>query len=120
MSSGGVEFVNSNGSAVGANVLSGGTIIFNGGVVSGLSVSSGGVIDLATYAFSSGIKVSFVENAQNTGGVLTVSGGTGGLSVNLLGQYVAAGFQDKSDGGGTAITYSPPVTSSLQLAAGHA
>ena len=120
VSSGGAEFVNSNGSAIATNVLSGGEIIFNGGVVSGLSVASGGVIDLATFAFSSSAKLSFVENAQNTGGVLTISGGTGGLSITLLGQYIAAGFQEKSDGAaGTAISYAPSVTSHIALAGGH-
>jgi len=120
VSSGGVEFVNANGSAVGSKVLSGGEVIFNGGVVSGLSVSSGGMIDLATLAFSSAASLGFVENAQDTGGVLTVKSGTGSQAVALLGQYAAAGFHLASDGGGgSLVTYAPPVSAQLELAAGH-
>jgi hypothetical protein len=120
VSTGGVQLVNSNGSAIGTNVLSGGEIVFNGGGVSGLSLASGGLIDLATFAFSSASKLSFVENAQNTGGILTISAGAAGLTVNLLGQYIAAGFQEKSDGGGgTLISYGSAVTSHTELAGGH-
>jgi autotransporter passenger strand-loop-strand repeat protein len=119
VSGGGIEYVNSNGSAIGTSVLSGGEIVFNGGSVSGLSVSSGGAIDLAQRAYSSASSLSFTENAQNTGGVLTVRNGTGSFAVTLLGQYAAAGFHlAKDGGGGTVITYAPP-TSALVLAAGQ-
>jgi hypothetical protein len=51
-------------------------------------------------------KLSFVENAANTKGALTVTSGTLNAAVTLLGQYVAAGAHLTSDGtGGTAITY---------------
>lgn len=119
VSSGGKEYVNSNGSAVGATVRAGGEIVFNGGSISGLAVSSGGAIDLAQFAYSGAASLSFAENSQNTGGVLTVSNGTGSFAVTLLGQYAAAGFHMARDGGGgTVITYAPP-TSALMLAAGH-
>jgi autotransporter passenger strand-loop-strand repeat protein len=95
VSSGGTQIVNSNGSAVDTNVLSGGEIVFNGGVVSGLSLSKGGVIDLLSFSFSSATSLTFVENAQNTGGTLTVSSGIDTMSINLLGQYVAGGFTSR-------------------------
>jgi hypothetical protein len=51
---------------------------------------------------------------------LTVSAGTAGVTINLLGQYVAAGFHEQSDGGGgTAISYGSAVTSQAELAAAH-
>jgi len=119
VSSGGTQQVNSGGSAVDTSVLSGGEIVFNGGAVTGLSVTSGGVIDLATFAFSSSTKLSFIENAQSTGGTLTVGSGVDSLTINLLGQYVAGGFQESQDSGtGTAIAYNPPATSNVELA-GH-
>jgi autotransporter passenger strand-loop-strand repeat protein len=120
VSSGGEQVVNSNGSAVDTNVLSGGEIVFDGGVVSNLMLSSGGEIDLATFAFSSATSLTFAENAQNTGGVLTVSGATSSLAVNLLGQYVAGDFQESQDSGtGTAITYAPAATSNVELTGAH-
>ena len=120
VSSGGEQQVNSNGSAVNTSVLSGGVIVFNGGAVSGLSVSSGGVIDLAIFAYSSASSLSYIENAADIGGTLTVSNGTDSLTINLLGQYVAGGFQESQDSGtGTAISYNPAVTSNAELAAHH-
>jgi autotransporter passenger strand-loop-strand repeat protein len=119
VSSGGMQVVNSNGSAVDTNVLSGGEIVFNGGLVSGLSVASGGIIDLLGFSFSSATSLTFVENVHNTGGTLTVSSGIDTMSINLLGQYVAGGFQDSPDGGtGTLVTYTGSASSNVELA-GH-
>jgi autotransporter passenger strand-loop-strand repeat protein len=120
VSSGGMQIVNFNGSAVDTNVLSGGEIVFNGGVVSGLSASKGGVIDLSTFSFSSATSLAFVENGQNTGGTLTVSSGIHSLAINLLGQYVAGGFRESQDEGiGTLITYTGSAGSVLGLLATH-
>jgi autotransporter passenger strand-loop-strand repeat protein len=120
VSSGGMQVVNSNGSAVDTNVLSGGEIVFNGGVVSGLSLSKGGVIDLLSFSFSSATSLTFVENAQNTGGTLTVSSGIDTMSINLLGQYVAGGFHESPDSGtGTLITYTGSAGSSIEIATAH-
>jgi autotransporter passenger strand-loop-strand repeat protein len=119
VSSGGIQLVNSNGSAVGTNVMSGGEIVFNGGTVSGLSLSSGGVIDLATLAFNSSATLAFAENGAGTQGTLTVTRGGHSLAITLLGQYVAAGFSlSKDAAGATAISYTPP-TSHIEIAAGH-
>jgi len=120
VSSGGVQYLNSHGNAAGTVVMSGGEIVFNGGADTGLSVSSGGMIDLAALAFSSAASVQFVENAQNTSGVLRVGNGADSIAVTLLGQYVAAGFHLAGDGGGgSLVTYSPPVSAHLELAANH-
>jgi autotransporter passenger strand-loop-strand repeat protein len=121
VSSGGQEIVNANGSAVGTEVLSGGKIVFNGGMVDALSVARGGLIDLAKLAFSNAISLSFAENQAHTSGILTVSSGVETLKINLLGQYAAGGFHIAQDGGGgTAITYSGAAGSAMELTAGHA
>jgi autotransporter passenger strand-loop-strand repeat protein len=118
VSSGGMQIVNSNGSAVDTNVLSGGEIVFNGGLVSGLSLSSGGMIDLLTFAFTSAETLSFVENGAGTAGTLTVTSGGQSLAITLLGQYAAAGFSLGQDSGaGTLVTYSPASAAVLGLAA---
>jgi autotransporter passenger strand-loop-strand repeat protein len=120
VSSGGEQIVNSNGSAVDTSVLSGGEIVVNGGMVSGLSLASGALIDVPSLTFSNAISLSFIENASNTGGTLTVSFGTGTHSVDLLGQYVAGGLHLSQDTGtGTAITYAPISSASAELTASH-
>jgi autotransporter passenger strand-loop-strand repeat protein len=118
VSAGGSEILNSNGSAVGTNVLSGGEIVFNGGQASGLSLASGAMIDLPSIAFTSSVTLRFDGSASSAGGTLTVSWGTGSQSVDLLGQYVAAGFHVSSDGtGGTLITYGSAGAALAALAA---
>jgi autotransporter passenger strand-loop-strand repeat protein len=118
--SGGVLDVAADGSAINTSVQSGGEIVFGGGVVSGLSLSSGGMIDLAAFTFRTSTKIGFAENAADTGGTLTISGGAGGLSIVLLGQYVAAGFRQSRDRGGhTLITYSGATAGNVELAAHH-
>jgi autotransporter passenger strand-loop-strand repeat protein len=119
VASGGALWVAADGSAVNANVLSGGEIVFNGGVVSGLSLASGAVIDLATLAYNSAETLSFTENGTGTGGALTVTSGGQSQVIGLLGQYAAAGFDiTRNAAGATAITYAPP-TSQAEIAAGH-
>jgi hypothetical protein len=111
-----VQIVNSNGSAIGTNVLSGGEIVFNGGAVIRLAIASGATIDLATLAFTSAETLSFVENGAGTQGVLTVTSGGHSFAITLLGQYAAAGFQLSRDAAGTtAINYAPP-TSHIEIA----
>jgi len=119
ISRGGVQIVNSNGSAVDTNILSGGEIVFNGGIVGSLSLSSGRLIDLAALAFNTSEKVSFTENGAGTEGALTVTSAGQNLAITLLGQYAAAGFHLSKDAdGATEITYTPTI-SSLDLAARH-
>lgn len=120
VSAGGVEQVQSYGSAIGTTVLKGGELVLSGGTISGLSVSSGGAIDLATFAFNKNAKLTFVENGAHTKGTLTITDGTLHSSVILFGQYAANGFHIASDGaGGTAITYGSASTPALELAARH-
>jgi hypothetical protein len=57
-----------------------------------------------------------------TSNTLTVSDGTHSVMLDLLGQYMAAGFQDVSNGaGGTLVTYTPPQAQAeaALLAPGH-
>jgi autotransporter passenger strand-loop-strand repeat protein len=117
VSNGGAEIVQSYGSATGTSVLSGGTIVFAGGAVSGLSLSSGATIDLATLAFGSAAKASFVENGAHTAGTLTVTDGALKRTVTLFGQYAAAGFSlSKDAAGGTDIHYAPVSAAHVALA----
>jgi autotransporter passenger strand-loop-strand repeat protein len=116
---GGKEIVSANGSANGTTVLSGGTIVFDGGKVHGLSISSGATIDLANLAFSGGT-IGFAENGAHTAGTLTVTEGTVKQSVTLFGQYVAAGFSLSKDGnGGTDIHYAPISAAHVPLTGHH-
>jgi hypothetical protein len=83
---------------------------------------AGDTLDLTGFSFSGGPKLSFVENANNTQGILTVTDGTLKTAIILLGQYAAAGFHTGQDSGsGTDITYVPPSPGhhSPVLAAAH-
>jgi hypothetical protein len=54
---------------------------------------------------------SFVEDASNTFGTLSINTGTAVTKVVLFGQFMASGFQSVSDGGaGQVITYAPAIT----------
>jgi hypothetical protein len=58
--------------------------------------------------------LAFAENAAHTAGVLTVKDGALTAKINLLGQYMAAGFHKGSDGaGGTFVTYTPQASMAL-------
>jgi hypothetical protein len=77
-------------------------------------------LDLAKFAFGSGEKFTFRENKAKTSGALIVTDGKLKAIITLFGQYVAAGFHLASDqAAGTAITYSPPTTHSVDLATRH-
>jgi hypothetical protein len=90
---------------------------FSGAVLSGFDGSD--VIDLQSLTYTSAETATFTPNMTNTGGLLTVSNGSHAVSINLLGQYAAAGFSAVQDGGaGTVVTYTPPVSAHL-LAVGH-
>ena len=133
------------GSYAGATTLDGGTeIISAGGYVDGGTAFSGGgqltllaaasfssvtlsgfdasaKLDLASYSYGSGAKLSFAENAAKTKGTLTITDGALTATLILFGSYVAAGFHLASDGAsGTMVTYSPDVTPTAHppLAAG--
>jgi hypothetical protein len=74
-------------------------------------------LDLASFAHKAGEKLSFVENAAKTKGVLTLTDAALTATVTLFGQYAAAGFHMTADSAaGTAITYEQPATSHLDLA----
>jgi len=50
----------------------------------------------------------YSENANDTGGTLTVKNGTHVAKIALLGNYIAASFVTAADGhGGTLITEAP-------------
>jgi hypothetical protein len=85
--------------------------------VSGFTGSD--VINLSTISAVAGTTVSFSGTA--TQGTVKVTDGTHTASINLFGQYVAAGFHLGTDShGGSALTYTPPAAAhTLQLAAGH-
>lgn len=75
-------------------------------------------IDLQTVAFGANTTLGFVENMNNTQGVLTVSDGTHTAMITLLGQYTTASFQDESDGGsGTLVAMASTTHLSAILAA---
>ncbi len=62
-------------------------------------------LGLGDIIFGESTTLAYVANAGNTGGTLTVSGGTHVASLTLLGQYTAGDFALSSDGhGGTLVS----------------
>jgi hypothetical protein len=83
---------------------------------------AGDTIDLTAFGYNAGSSESliFKENANGKQGVLTIKDGAMSASIILFGQYVTAGFQKSADSGaGTAITYTPPPSQNVELAAVH-
>jgi hypothetical protein len=76
-------------------------------------------IDLSLFPFGSGLKHSFTENAAKKMGVLTITDGGLKVTVDLFGQYVAAGFHLAKSGAGTAITYSEPPAAHAEISVSH-
>jgi hypothetical protein len=63
---------------------------------------------------------SYKENAQKTGGTLTITQGSSKASITLFGQYVASGFHlAQTPSGAVELTYTPPKSTHLGLAANH-
>ena len=57
-------------------------------------------------AFGAGTTASYVENAANTGGTLSVTDGAHTVNIALLGQYSAGSFTTAADDTtGTLLTY---------------
>ena len=78
------------------------------GTVSGFN--AGDALDFADVLSGADTTLVFAANADNTGGLLTLSDGTHTASVNLAGQYTAAEFQMSADLlGGTMLTLLKPV-----------
>jgi large repetitive protein len=74
------------------------------GIVSGVSATNH--LDLVDVAFGAGTTASFVENAANTGGTLSVTDGAHTVNIALLGQYAAGSFATAADDTtGTLLTY---------------
>ncbi len=89
-----------------------------GALISGFT--AGDTIDLTGFAFGGSPTLSYTPNGDNTQGVLAITDGALQASLNLFGQYSAAGFQLGQDGGGgTVVTYVTPSPGHLALAAGH-
>jgi hypothetical protein len=73
----------------------------NGSTVQNFSALDG--IDITNLTFS-GSTLGFSEDASNTFGTLTVTGGGHSAAIKLLGQYTVSDFQKVSDGGtGTLV-----------------
>jgi len=82
------------------------------GALSGLDAR--GSDRLVLIGFGTGTAVSFQADSANTGGTLTVTDGAAQAQIDLLGQYVAAGFQEAVSASETVITYmAPPETAHL-------
>ncbi|TPN94158.1 VCBS domain-containing protein, partial [Mesorhizobium sp. B1-1-5] len=65
-------------------------------------------LDLNDILFGSATKAVYQANADGSGGTLTVTDGTHGATLHLLGSYDANGFNVADDGQGhTVVTYNP-------------
>jgi Ca2+-binding RTX toxin-like protein len=74
------------------------------GVISGFDDDD--QIDLLDVTFGEGTSVSYVENLEETGGILTVSDGVHTANISLLGDYSADSFIFAADGTtGTLLSY---------------
>jgi hypothetical protein len=79
-------------------------------------------IDFISFKFGGSEKLSFVENAEKTRGVLTITDGPLKARVTLFGNYQAAGFHIAADStGGTALTteHNPASEAHPDLAFSH-
>ncbi len=118
--SGGQEIVSAGATTEGifTFVGSGGRLVIDSGAAFNATISgfaAGDRLNLAGIAFSSAT----IAYSANT---LTVTDGAHSVMIDLLGQYMAAGFQDASNGaGGTIITYAQPQAQAeiAVLAPGH-
>ncbi|WP_354066516.1 VCBS domain-containing protein [Bradyrhizobium sp. OAE829] len=74
------------------------------GMVSGFNEDDH--FDLLDVTFGEGTSVSYVENSEETGGILTVSDGVHTANISLLGDYSADGFMFAADATmGTLLSY---------------
>jgi autotransporter passenger strand-loop-strand repeat protein len=138
VSGGGTEAVLSGGVASGITLAGGQDVVSSGATAEGLFtfVGSGGrlVIDSGAAftamisGFAAGDKLTLAAIAFSSatitysGSTLSVTDGAHSVSLDLLGQYMAAGFQDSStSAGGTIITYTQPQgqAETALLAPGH-
>lgn len=134
----GAQYVQAGGSAVNTTIGAGGVeYVYAGGTANGVTFAgpygyfgldqssaltgtisgwqANDFIDLGDILFSdSGMTLAYSDNADHSGGVLTISDETHLATLNLLGQYTAADFALSSDGhGGTLITNPSAVQESL-------
>jgi autotransporter passenger strand-loop-strand repeat protein len=138
VSSGGSEAVEAGGIATNITVAGGQEVVSSGATAGGaftftgtggrLMIDSGAIFNATISGFAAGDRFNLaaidfasatIAYANNT---LTVSDGTNSIILDLLGQYMAAGFQDASNGaGGTLVTYNAAQaqTDVALLAPGH-
>lgn len=135
----GTQYVQAGGSAVNTTIGAGGVeYVYAGGTANGVtfagpygylgldqsSALTGTIsgwahdfIDLGDILFSdSGTTLAYSDNADHSGGVLTISDGTHLATLNLLGQYTAADFALSSDGHGGSLITNPAVVQESVLA----
>jgi Ca2+-binding RTX toxin-like protein len=104
-----------NGFINGGDTFLGTSSHLNGSTV-GNFTAKGDTLDLTDMAVVSGKStVTFTENAANTAATLVITDGTHNATIQLLGQFMAAGFGVNSDGnGGMDITYTTPGAHTVQ------
>src|SRR6185437_16041317 len=73
-----------------------------GGHIIGLAATD--QIELTTIGYGLGTTATYVSNADNTGGTLTVTDGHDSIALQLVGDYRDAHFAGSADGNGTLIT----------------
>jgi autotransporter passenger strand-loop-strand repeat protein len=82
-------------------------------VISGFGTTN--AIDFTTLSYGPGESLSASYDAGKKQTTLTIADTTGDAKIVLFGQYAAAGFELKSDGGtGSLLTYSMPISASHQ------
>jgi predicted Zn-dependent protease len=114
----GAQAVYANGSSAALAPVTGTASLLNGTTVHDFAVLD--KIDITDISFGAKTTLSFTEDKSGSFGTLTVSDGIHTAAIQLLGQYIAAGFGKTSDASaGTSITYVPPVNHTAVLAASH-
>jgi T5SS/PEP-CTERM-associated repeat protein len=92
------------------------------GEISGFSLTGGTSLDLGDIGFTSGVtKATFVENSEDTRGVLTVTSGTETTRITLIGNFSSSTFTTAGDGhGGTIVTDPTKAASAAAVSLVHA
>jgi Ca2+-binding RTX toxin-like protein len=85
---------------------------FTGTVV---GFGAGDTLALGDVGAGSGTPITWQANDAGTGGTLTVSDGTTTASIEVVGQYAAAGAQADADGTGTVLSYDAPAADHVML-----
>ena len=93
------------------------------GVINGFdgdgTLANSDLLDLKDIDFAGLTGISYTENADHLGGVLTLSDGSDTATIKFAGSYSIDSFHFASDGKGGTLVYDPPTGPTLVGTSGH-